>query len=32
MWADEMFRDLKSQGFHLNQTRLDRTDLLTVLC
>jgi hypothetical protein len=26
MWADEMFRDLKSQGFHLNQTRLDRTD------
>jgi hypothetical protein len=22
MWADEMFRDLKSQGFHLEQTRL----------
>ena len=26
MWVDEMFRDLKSQGFHLDQTRLDRTD------
>jgi hypothetical protein len=26
MWVDEMFRDLKSQGFHLEQTRLDRTD------
>jgi hypothetical protein len=22
MWADEMYRDLKSQGFHLEQTRL----------
>jgi hypothetical protein len=26
MWADEMFRDLKSHGFHLEQTRLLRTD------
>jgi hypothetical protein len=26
MWLDETFRDLKSQGFHLDQTRLDRTE------
>jgi hypothetical protein len=26
MWTDEMFRDLKSQGFHLEQTRLTHTD------
>ena len=26
MWLDETFRDLKSQGFHLEQTRLDRTE------
>jgi hypothetical protein len=28
MWLDETFRDLKSHGFHLEQTRLDRTDRL----
>lgn len=28
MWVDEMFRDLKSQGFHLEQTRLTHTDRL----
>lgn len=26
MWADEMFRDLKSQGFHLEQTRLNHPE------
>jgi hypothetical protein len=26
MWADEMYRDLKSQGFHLEQTRLHRPE------
>lgn len=26
MWADELFRDLKSQGFHLDQTRLTHTE------
>jgi len=26
MWVDEMFRDLKSHGFHLDQTRLDRPE------
>jgi len=26
MWLDETFRDLKSQGFHLEQTRLDRPE------
>ena len=28
MWADEMFRDLKSHGFHLEQTRLERPERL----
>jgi hypothetical protein len=28
MWADEMFRDLKSQGFHLEQTRLTHPERL----
>jgi len=26
MWVDELFRDLKSQGFHLDQTRLTHTE------
>ena len=28
MWADEMYRDLKSQGFHLEQTRLTHPERL----
>jgi hypothetical protein len=28
MWADELFRDLKSHGFHLEQTRLTHTERL----
>ena len=28
MWADARFRDLKSQGFHLEQTRLTHTERL----
>ena len=28
MWADELFRDLKSQGFHLEQTRLTHPERL----
>ena len=28
MGADEMYRDLKSQGFHLEQTRLTHTERL----
>jgi hypothetical protein len=31
MRADEMYRDLKSQGFHLEQTRSDRPDRLVRL-
>jgi hypothetical protein len=34
MWVDEMFRDLKSQGFHLEQTRLthpERIDRLMLV-
>jgi len=34
MWIDEMFRDLKGQGFHLNQTRLtdpERIDRLMLI-
>lgn len=26
MWVDEMFRDLKGQGFHLDQTRLEHPE------
>jgi hypothetical protein len=28
MWADELFCDLKSQGFHLERTRLTHTQRL----
>jgi hypothetical protein len=34
MWIDEMFRDLKGQGFHLNETRLkhpERIDRLMLI-
>jgi hypothetical protein len=34
MWIDELFRDLKGQGFHLNQTRLthpERIDRLMLI-
>ena len=28
MWADELFRDSKSQGFHLEHTRLTHPERL----